>query len=97
MIQYTTPTITLNVDAELNGDIYVTLKQGLTEITKQVEGTISEGSTVILLPLTQEETAQFLERSEVQIQVNCVNGSQRIATNIASVRSLANLLDEVIE
>lgn len=100
MIQYTTPTITLTIDASLTGTYYVTLQQGSTEITKtgnDLTVTAGEDSTTILMPLSQEETALFSDTAPVSVQVNIVNGSQRVATNIATFKSLRNLLDEVIE
>lgn len=100
MIRYTTPTITLTVNADLTGtDVYVNIAQGRKEIVKKNPGmTVSEGETTLTVPLTQEETAAFSDSSPVEIQVNFISGGGiRNATTIATVQTFRNLLDEVVE
>ena len=104
MINYTTPTITLEVEgADLTSqDTYVTIVQGSIELTKKGSDlTISYDSTkevsIIVFSLTQEESAQFAFSRSAQLQVNFINASGvRDATNIAQIDVLKNLLDEVI-
>lgn len=101
MIRFTTPTIPLTVDKDLTGaDIYVTFSQGGVKLTKQnPEYTIEDSKTSLSVPLTQEETAKFTgSETKVNIQVNWIYPSgKRGATDIQSVKSLTNLLNEVIE
>lgn len=62
MTRYTTPTLPLEVDADLSGnDVFVTLSQNGTVVTKQIQDyTVDEdGVTSISVPLTQEETGKF--------------------------------------
>lgn len=105
MINYTTPSITLEVegiDLTDNQDVYVTIVQGAVELTKKNEAlTISYNSqtevSTIVFSLTQEESASFQFARAAQLQVNFINASGvRDATNIASIDVLKNLLDEVI-
>lgn len=78
-------------------DIHVTLKQGdtLIDIT-EVE--ISENS--LFVNLTQEQTKLFSVSSpygaKIEIQVNMFVAGKRIATNIAKVNALENLLEVVL-
>lgn len=106
MINYTTPSITLEVEgADLTGnqDVYVTIVQGSIELTKKgTDLTVTYDSTTeissIVFTLTQEESAQFAFSRSAQLQVNFINASGvRDATNIAQIDVLKNLLDEVIE
>ena len=105
MINYTTPSITLEVegiDLTDNQDVYVTIVQGTTELTKKGSDlTISYDSqkdiSTIVFSLSQTESAQFAFSKSAQLQVNFINASGvRDATNIASIDVLKNLLDEVI-
>ena len=108
MIRYTTPTITLEVegiDLTDNEDVYVSFEQGSRELTKSGNdlniSAETQGQTTIstiVVVLTQEETASFVEARNVAVQVNYINASGvRDATGIVSVGVGRNLLDEVIE
>lgn len=99
MTRYTTPTLPLEVDADLTGNnVYVTLTQNDVELTKQVSDfTVADGVTTINVPLTQAETGQFSAVAKVQVQVNFISeAGDRGATNIQFVSLFDNLLDEVI-
>lgn len=106
MINFTTPTIHLIVEAvDLTGqDIYVTLEQGKTELTKSgtdlIIDTDTHGQvtdTIIIFTLTQEESAMFNYNKRALVQVNFINSiGVRDATEIKSVNVMRNLLDEVI-
>lgn len=105
MINYTTPSITLEVehiDLTDNQDVYVTIVQGAVEMTKTGEAlTISYNSqsevSTIVFSLSQEESASFQFARSAQLQVNFINASGvRDATNIAQIDVLKNLLDEEI-
>ena len=107
MINYTTPTISLTVEGvDLSGmDVYVSLEQGKTELTKTgtdliIEPIVGEGTTdtSITLTLTQEESAAFDFGKSVSVQVNFIDSSGvRDATEIKTIPVMRNLLDEVIE
>lgn len=106
MINYTTPTISLTVESvDLTGnDVYVSLEQGKTELTKTgadlIIDTETQGQqtdTTITLTLTQTESASFDFGKSVSVQVNWINASGvRDATEIKSISVMRNLLDEVI-
>ena len=106
MINYTTPTIHLIVEAvDLTGqDVYVTLEQGKTELTKSgtdlIIDTDTHGQvtdTIIIFTLTQEESAMFNFGKSVSLQVNFINSAgARDATEIKTIPVMRNLLDEVI-
>lgn len=96
---YTTPTYTLHIPGvDLTAyDLYVTFRQYDTVVTKtDVTATYADDETQILVSLTQEDTAQFMDRPGVYVQVNWLNGSIRKATNIAELPPLKNLLEEVL-
>lgn len=106
MINYTTPTISLTVEeTDLTGnDVYVSLEQGKTELTKSgtdlIIDTDTHGQvtdTIITFTLTQEESATFNFGKSVSVQVNFINSSGvRDATEIKTIPVMRNLLDEVI-
>lgn len=100
MTRYTTPTLPLEVDADLSGnEVYVTLSQNSVIITKQIyDFTVDEHNvTSINVPLTQQETGQFSAVAKVQVQVNFISGAgDRGATNIQFISLFDNLLPEVI-
>ena len=99
MIRYTTPTLQLIIEADLTGaDVYATFRQACRELTKQnPTATVDEGVTTLSIPFTQEETADFADNLPVSVQVNWITpGGPRNATEIATFRTFANLLDEMI-
>ena len=106
MINYTTPTISLTVeDVDLTGnDVYVSLEQGKTELTKTgtdlIIDTETQGQqtdTTITLTLSQTESASFDFGKSVSVQVNWINSSGvRDATEIKTIGVMRNLLDKVI-
>lgn len=101
MIRYTTPTITLTISNFVlpdNVEVYVTLKQGTTIVTRDnATYEQNDSSLTISLTLTQEETGGFKPSSPVQVQVNWIDSfGVRCATKIATIASFENLLDEVI-
>lgn len=103
MINYTTPTITLTVEGVdiTQHNVYVSLEQGVRELTKTGSDLILQSQqtdTVITFTLTQEESASFDFRKNVSIQVNWItSGGVRAATEIKSIDVMRNLLDEVIQ
>ena len=107
MINYTTPTIHLIVEGvDISSDeIYVTLEQGQTELTKTgtdltvTAVTVGQNTdTDIVLVLSQEESASFNPCKNVMVQVNWISSAGvRDATEIKTINVMKNLLDEVIE
>ena len=107
MINYTTPTITLTVEGVdiTSCDVYVSLEQGSTEITKSgtdltlaTEAVGHNTNTTISFALTQEESGSFNVKLPVSLQVNWINSSGvRTATEIVSLPVMKNLLNEVVE
>lgn len=100
MIRYTTPTLPLRMKADLSGtDIYVTFKMCDKIILekKNPEITVEEGTTQILIPLSQEETALFPADKTVSIMVNAISpAGDRVATGTAVIKALANHIERVI-
>lgn len=101
MIQYTTPTITLNIRGFTfpeECDVYVTFKQGNVRIDKtDAEIIPTETGTTLKVPLTQAETGQFIMACSVLVQVNWITPEgYRNATKIAQANAFENLLDRVI-
>lgn len=99
MIPYTTPTITLMVDADLTGmSVYVTIEQGETEITiDDATVTVEGGSSTIDVTLTQAQTALF-SRGSCNVQVNWMDATgNRTATVVRSIPIGVQLLDSVLE
>ena len=102
MIRYTTPTITLtisNFTLPDEANVYVTLKQGTTLLTKnEITYAQTQTCSTFSITLTQEETGSFKTSSPVQVQVNWITSAGvRGATKIATIASFENLLDEVID
>ena len=106
MINYTTPSITLEVEAVdlTDNDVYVTLHQGNYRMTKKGTDLVISTETheqitdtVITFVLTQEESASFVYDKKVSVQVNWINASGvRDATEVKTIGVMRNLLDEVI-
>lgn len=98
MIPYTTPTVTLTVDADLTGmDVYVTLEQGQTTLTiEDAAVTVEDGTSTIEVTLTQEQTATF-RRGSCDVQVNWMDvRGARSATVVRSIPIGTQLLDAVL-
>lgn len=103
MYRYTTPTIPLTVDTIIpeGAQIYATFSQGDNRVTKSgsdMDVQREENETILIVTLTQEETASFKPYLPVMIQVNWVmDDGTRIATSTANISTFDNLLNEVVE
>ena len=107
MINYTTPTITLIVEGLdiSTHNVYVTLEQGRTELTKKGNDLIINTEQVgqvtntnITFTLTQQESATFDYNRNVAVQVNWITSAgMRAATEIKQIDVMRNLLDKVID
>lgn len=101
MIQYTTPTITLNIrgiSLPDDCDIYVSLEQGTTSLEiKNPMMAITTAGTTLTMELTQQQSGQFKWLAPVRVQVNWIDeNGKRNATKITQISAFENLLDRVI-
>lgn len=107
MVRATTPTFTLviqeeSVDLTLARNVYVTMEQGATKITKTGQDVETE-TRIVKVWLNQEESLALKEGTPLALQVNWTyldpDGVtiRRAATNVAKVNVTRQLLDEVIE
>ena len=105
MVRATTPTLTLtindeSVDLTAARNVYVTLEQGTTEITKTGDALEIE-PRVVKMWLSQEESLNLTEGA-ASLQINWTyldtDGVtvKRAATNVAKITITRQLLDEVI-
>lgn len=97
MIKWTTPRVKCSIPPDLPLDyVLVTFKQGSIVIEKKVMSEqIEEG--VFYIEFTQEETSQFNIGLSVDVQINIMSGSTRLASRILKVAATNNLHDEFIE
>lgn len=100
MVQATTPTFVLSlpetVDLSEAENVYFTIRQNQTLITKSGENITVDGQTVYV-PLSQAETVRFLD-GVAKIQLNWVYADgKRACSNIVNVKVLPNLVIEVLE
>lgn len=96
MIKWTTPTLKCNIPDGLEFDyILLTLKQfdNVLEKTIQSNEVIDNSFSITF---TQEETAMFVLKKEIDCQLNIIDGNSRKATNITTLMITRNLHDEVI-
>lgn len=105
MIRGTTPTICMNIvnggelDLTRASDLYVTLRQGQTVITKK-EGVKADAQSVSF-SFTQREALKLHEGS-AEVQINWTyrdavdRSKRRAATRVAEIQISRQLLDEVI-
>lgn len=99
MIRYTTPTITLNISADLSSatNIIVTIKQGDLFLKKEHQ-TYSQGK--VMLELSETESAAFKANSTANVQINWTytdNGvEKRAATYAGMITIRENMLQEVL-
>lgn len=100
MIQGTTPTETITVDADLRGwACYVTIKNGQSKLTIGGERlTLEYGAnkSTITFTLTQQETLS-LSSGTAKVQLRAVRNGTAIATDIQSIKVLPVLQEGVIE
>ena len=106
MINYTTPTLHLTVeDIDITAhEVYVSLEQGRTEVTKTgsdlsmtAETEQGHTNTYIDVMLTQEESASFNWGRPCDVQVNWITASDiRAATFIETIPVMRNLMDKVV-
>ena len=99
--RFTTPPITLKVvGVDITAaTVYVTIKQGTTELNLSGAAltlTKVSSDTNITFSLTQAQSGGLNFSAYAEVQVNWIAGGVRYATEIAKLRVLENLYDEVI-
>ena len=99
MIRYTTPTITLTINAVIpeGAKAIVSLRQKKIQLDKEVTYDRGDKTTTLIVELSQSESAKFDASEPVLVQVNWITpDGDRNATKVASVVAFDNLLDKVI-
>ena len=100
MIQGTTPTETITVDADLRDwTCYVTIKNGQSKLTIGSDRLALEygaNKSTITFTLTQQETLS-LPSGTAKVQLRAVRNGTAIATDIQSIKVLPVLQEGVIE
>ena len=83
----TTPTFEVDCDIDLTGyTIYLTLKQGTTELTLTPEVEATQTGCKLTVTLTQEQTLGFSTARFTSMQVRAVNATGlAVASNIMQV------------
>lgn len=97
-IRYTTPTLELRIEGiDLTEcELLVTFSQGTQRLDVTPSNVTYDGSTHILVDLSQEQTAMFFD-GPVNAQVNWIDvAGNRDATKIASLEWHGNLLNRVV-
>lgn len=107
MIIGTTPTFTLKLkrtyDVDLNTvqNIYVTLKQGTTILTKSGLDVNVVDSKTVEVTLTQQESLNFSLDKKIELQLNWTYTNQgvvkRAATKIIEITLEKQLLTQVLQ
>ena len=106
MVRATTPTLTLtindeSVDLTAARNVYVTLEQNNTTLTKTGEE-LDVDARVVKVWLSQTESLALTEGQPLNIQINWTYVDadgvtvKRAATNVAKITITRQLLDEVI-
>lgn len=99
--RFTTPPISLLVKGVdiTAADVYVTIKQYDREVNltdTALTMTTSGDDTQITFSLTQAQAGALDIKAYASVQVNWIDAGVRYATEIANVKVLENLYDEVI-
>ena len=96
----TTPEIVCTIDGipnlEVCDTIWITMKQGSLEITKE-KGDLTISGNEASFTLSQEETLKFNDRGNVSIQLRALIGSEAVASDIRTFSVGAILKDSIIK
>lgn len=97
MIKWTTPRVKCTIPNDLPLDyVLLTMKQGEVIIEKTIQpAEIEDG--VFYVTFTQEETSMFDLLKDINVQVNIMSGSTRMASRILTITATHNLHNEIIE
>lgn len=97
MIKWTTPTLEMTIPEGLDFDwLLLTFEQPNYTVEKIVDGSAVVDNK-FYVTFTQEETSKFKVNSKVEVQINMMNGTERIATFIDEMKVLKNLHDSYID
>lgn len=105
MRQFTTPTLPLMTEGvDITGADYIwvtfsdkTRNQVVTKDQSDLMNLEFDGeNTIFDVRLTQEETGSFIVNAKVDVEVNWMIGSQRLATEIKTLNVKENLLKQVM-
>lgn len=96
MIKRTTPRIKCTIPPDMPLDyVLLTFKQNGIKLEKKIlAGNIEDG--VFYVTLTQEESQQFKIGFPIEVQVNIMSGSTRLASRVLQIEATKNLHDEII-
>lgn len=96
MIKWTTPRVKCTIPSDLPLDyVLLTLKQNSLVMEKTIPAEeITDG--IFYVTFTQEETSQFNIGYPIEVQINIMSGSTRMASRILQVAATTNLHNEVI-
>lgn len=98
MIRWTTPTLEMTIPDGLDFDwLLLTFKQQNSPVVEK----IVDGSAIVdnkfYVTFTQEETSEFKTSGKVEVQINMMNGTERIATLVDELIVTKNLHDAYID
>lgn len=100
MRRCTTPTVTIHIDESLSGcewfRVTFAQKDGARIVKDQDDCELSEDGKEIRVTLTQDETLRFNVRNDLRVQVRFGSDGSACASDIASVKVLEILDEEVI-
>lgn len=97
MIKWTTPTLEMTVPEGLDFDwLLLTFEQQNYKVEKIVDGSAIVDNK-FYVTFSQEETSEFKVNSKVEVQINMMNGTERIATLIDELSVSKNLHDSYID
>lgn len=102
MIAWTTPTFPIlikGIETSNEYDIYITISQGLREVTLQPSTVVQTSEGVqVEVTLTQAQSGVFKPGREALVQANIVDSSgYRAASNLVPVLVELNLIEEVLQ
>lgn len=97
MIKWTTPTLEMTIPEGLDFDwLLLTFEQQNYKVEKIVDGSAIVDNK-FYVTFSQEETSEFKVNSKVEVQINMMNGTERIATLIDELSVSKNLHDSYID
>lgn len=99
MIQWTTPTLQCSIPSDITCDyVIITFRQGNTKIEKTILASdITDGNFSVTL--SQSETGQLVPSNlytQVEVQLNIIKDSTRLATDKVILEVGENLHDQAI-
>lgn len=97
MIKWTTPTLEMTIPEGLDFDwLLLTFEQPNYTVEKIVDGSAVVDNK-FYVTFTQEETGELKPSTKVEVQINLMNGTERIATLIDTLTVTKNLHDSFLD